>query len=104
MSLDHRERRATSEELHANLERARLTTAEVAQALGRDPVRVQAAMDVAGARPEDVWLVRDFVDRAVRAAGATPTPYSVLTNGARAAASAWFALADVDDVMAQAAR
>lgn len=104
MSLNQRERRATSEELHANLRRAALTTAEVAQALDRDPVRVQAALDVAEARPEDVWLVRDFLERAVQAAGATPTPYSVLTNRARAAASTWFPLADADDATEQAAR
>lgn len=88
MSLNRRESRATSLELHTNLELAGLTPYDVAIALGRAPAWVQATLDLAGARPEEVWLLRDYLDRAVRTAAATPVPWSVLTDQARATAQA----------------
>lgn len=104
MSLNHRQRAATREELRENLELSRRSVADAATDLGISSTRVQAALDVAGARPQDVWLVRDYLDRAIRSNGATPRPYSSLTEQMRAAAQAWFPLADIDDVMNGAAR
>ncbi len=104
MSLNNSQRSATREELQTNLDLAGLSRAEVSTALGLSTPRVHAAFNVAGARPEDVWLVRDYLDRTIQAAGATPHAYSSLTEGKRAAAQAWFRLSDVEDVVKRASR
>ncbi|MCO4252152.1 DUF2316 family protein [Pseudarthrobacter raffinosi] len=99
MSLSHYQRAATREELSANLALSGLSVADAAAAVGIGSARVQAALDVAGAQPQDVWLVRDYLDRVIRSNGGTPRTYSSLTEQMRAAAQAWFPLTDVDDVM-----
>ena len=45
-----------------------------------------------GARPADVWAVRDLLEEAALHAGAEPVPYTHLPEGARAAAEGWFRL------------
>lgn len=104
MSLNRRERQATSSELRANLDLSGQTPDDLAHALGRSAAEIQGVFDLADVAPADVWLVRDALDRAVRATGATPAPWSVLTDQARTAAQQWFVLADVDDVLARGAR
>ena len=104
MSLNRSERAATRDELRANLDLSGLTANEVAAGIGLEIERVRDALEVAGARPADVWLVRDYLDREVRAAGAVPKPYSSLTENMRASAQAWFAIADVDEVAARSGR
>ncbi|SNT00422.1 hypothetical protein SAMN05421642_10835 [Rhodococcoides kyotonense] len=96
MSLTKRERAATSNELHANLVRSGLSQSELAAKLEIVEQRVNAVLALDGARPEDVWLVRDYLDRAIRSAGLTPQPYSKLTEAMRAAAKSWFPLTDVE--------
>ena len=39
-----------------------------------------------------VWLLRDYLEQRVRAAGGTPAPYTVLTEQARPLADHWFGL------------
>jgi len=104
MSLNRSERSATQEELHSNLALSGLSLPDIAVDLGMSGSRVEAAFAVAEARPEDVWFVRDYLDRVIRAGGATPRPYSSLTEQMRAAARVWFRLTDVEDVVNGAER
>ncbi|RRQ29260.1 DUF2316 family protein [Rhodococcus sp. Eu-32] len=79
MSLSKRERTATSNELHANLVLSGLSPTDVAGKLDIDEQRITAALALERARPEDVWLVRDYLDHAIKSAGLTPQQYSKLT-------------------------
>ena len=99
MALNKRERAATSEELHANLDLAGLGIADLEKALGMDDERIEGALGVTGADPIDVWLVRDYLERAVIERGGKPRAFSVLTPAARVAAEKWFALYDLDEVL-----
>ncbi|AMM22614.1 hypothetical protein AX769_20960 (plasmid) [Frondihabitans sp. PAMC 28766] len=98
MSLNRSEQAQTRDELHANLRLSRFTLEEVGRALGWDTIQTTSALDVAGTDPRDVWLVRDYLDRVVAAAGLIPLPYSTLTEHARSNAEAWFGLYDVDTI------
>ncbi|GAA4682744.1 DUF2316 family protein [Frondihabitans cladoniiphilus] len=104
MSLTTRTQAATREELATNLSLAGETPDEIATKIGLSEARVLAALDVAGARPEDVWLVRDYLDHVISEAGGTPRPYSSLSEQMRAAAENWFPLVDVDQAMREATR
>lgn len=104
MSLNRRQQAATRDELAANLELAGVKPTDVAAALGLAEGRVEAALAVIEARPQDVWLVRDYLDRVIRSHGSTPRPYTSLSENMRAAAHAWFALVDVDQAMKEATR
>ena len=104
VSLNHSERCDTRAELEENLTLSGLATDDVAHALGWPADRVHTALQVAGAPPRDVWLVRDFLDRAVRAAGRTPRGWSSLTEQMRSAADTWFGLLDLDEVLHVARR
>jgi hypothetical protein len=99
MTLDPREQDSTRNELAANLELAQTTPARTASAVGLSPARIHAALAVAGARPEDVWLVRDYFEHLIRSRGQTPVPYSKLPESMRASAKAWFPLVDIDQVV-----
>lgn len=101
VSLNKSQRAATHDELQANLALSGLSALSISTDLGLDASRVRAALDVTGARPADVWLVRDYLDRLIRSAGATPRAYSSLTEQNRTAAQAWFSLSDIDDVLKQ---
>jgi len=104
MSLDQRQTAATRDELAINLARSGQTSGGLADVTGLDRSHVRAALQVDGARPEDVWLVRDYLDRVIRSNGGTPLPYSTLTEQARAAARVWFPLRDIDAVLNGSAR
>ncbi len=104
MSLKDSERSDTRAELAGNLTLSGLASDDIAHALGWPDGRVRTALEVAEAPPRDVWLVRDFLDRAVRAAGLTPCGWSSLTEQMRSAADAWFGLLDLDEVLDGAAR
>lgn len=93
MSLHREETARTSRELTANLHRTGLSAETVAETLGFTGDQLDRTLRVtAAADPADVWLLRDFLDRAVRDQGARPQPWTVLTDSARAAASRWFSL------------
>ncbi|MDF8266128.1 DUF2316 family protein [Luteipulveratus flavus] len=93
MSLDHDERERTRRELRANLELSGLDRQAVASALDLTTDRLDATLDVTPtSRPADVWLLRDFLDRAIRDQGGEPHPWSVLTDDGRRRAARWFRL------------
>lgn len=104
MSLNNRQIAATRAELAANLALSGLSKTDIAATLRLDGRRVQAAIDVSGAQPEDVWLVRDYLDRVIRSTGSVAQQYTALTEGARTAAQSWFPLANIDAIMDGAAR
>lgn len=64
--------------------------------MGLPQARVDAALAVTRARPEDVWLVRDHLEHVLRSRNVTPVPYSKLSESMRVAAQAWFPLVDFD--------
>lgn len=99
MSLNRRQTATTREELRINRQLSGLSADAIASALGLTPERVQSSLDVSGAAPQDVWLVRDFVELTIRRAGDTPHPYTSLMESARAAAEGWFPLRDVEAVV-----
>lgn len=99
MSLDQRQTAATRDELAINLARSGQTVGGIAGVTRLGRSRVQAALAVDGAQPQDVWLVRDYLHRVICLASGTPHPYSTLTGQARAAAQAWFPLRDIDEVL-----
>lgn len=98
MSLDAEELSRTRAELAANLARTSLTPAEVAADLAFDEARLdEARLDAAlnateSGDPSDVWLLRDYLEHAVRDAGGEPVPFTVLTSQSRRMAERWFAL------------
>lgn len=96
MSLNTREQNATRAELNANLELAQLRPDDIAAAVGLPLAHINEALAVSGARPEHVWLVRDYLELTLQSLGRRPHPYSKLTEPMRAAARAWFPLVDVE--------
>jgi hypothetical protein len=83
----------TRAELRANLERTGLTEAQVLADLRWSAERLDAALHATGsADPVDVWELRDYLERAVRDAGGTPVPFTILTAGNRLRARMWFRL------------
>jgi len=93
MSLDRAELVRTRTELAANLDLTGLTREQVAADLGYDATRLSAALEPDGSGdPVDVWQLRDYLDQAVRDAGATPVPFTVLTERSRVMAGTWFRL------------
>lgn len=93
MSLSTEQRHATAEELHANLRLAGVTQSHLCADTDLDEHEFREAMHVSSrSRPEHVWSIRDRLVVLVRAAGKQPVPFTVLTEGARAAASVWFPL------------
>jgi hypothetical protein len=92
VSLTNAEQRATADELRANLELSGLTSEQVATDLSLTVKQLDAIFAVKRARPEDVWWLRDYLERAVRDAGREPHPYTSLTPEMRGAAAAWFPL------------
>lgn len=99
MSLNRTERSDTRDELNANLALSGLTPDDIASALEWNPARTNAALSVTGAEPRDVWLVRDYLEVIITAAGQIPLPYSSLTVEMRSAADSWFGLVAVADVV-----
>ena len=94
MSLDAQEIAVTRDELAANLALSGLTRAEVAADLRLSPARLDSTVAVDDADPADVWLLRDYLEQAVRDAGRSPVPFTVLTPRSRRLARAWFTLRD----------
>ncbi|HEV2637339.1 MAG TPA: DUF2316 family protein [Actinocrinis sp.] len=94
MSLNQEELNRTRAELQANFELSGVTLDDLRDDLdfSTEQLTDTLAMD-GGSKPEDVWLLRDHLEDLVRDEGRTPVPYTVLTEGARAAASVWFPLA-----------
>ncbi|QMU69930.1 DUF2316 family protein [Streptacidiphilus sp. P02-A3a] len=93
MSLNPEERRRTSAELRANLRLSGAETDRLAEQLGFTAERLENTLALDGrSAPVDVWLLRDCLEDLVRARGASPAPYSVLTDRARRAAAVWFPL------------
>jgi hypothetical protein len=91
MSLTFAHRKATSTELQTNLALSGLTPATVERELGLTHEQFEDVLHVSmHAKPHEVWLLRDFLDLAVREAGHEPAPYSVLTPEMREAARRWF--------------
>lgn len=93
MSLNQEELRRTSAELRGNLELSGLTGAVVAADLGftadqlEDLLALQESQD-----PVNVWLLRDYLEQAVRDTGREPQPFTVLTTRNRRMARMWFRL------------
>jgi hypothetical protein len=93
MSLNPEQREGTRRELRSNLELCGLAPGSIAAELGFSDSRLEATLDVEpDSDPVDVWILRDFLENAVRAVGGTPERYSVLTEPARADAQRWFGL------------
>ncbi|WP_062385113.1 DUF2316 family protein [Demequina iriomotensis] len=93
MSLTRTEIARTGLELTANLERSGLSRATAAIDLGFSERRLAETLAVGPASdPVDVWLLRDYLDRAIREHGDEPAPWNVLTEAAHTQASRWFAL------------
>ena len=91
--LNAEECRRTSDELTRNLSVSGLTPAEVAADLEYSPRRLASTLAVDGpSDPVDVWQLRDYLEQAVRDAGQTPVPFTVLTERSRSSAVSWFHL------------
>ena len=93
MSLNQAELMRTRTELAANFDLTGLSHEQVAADLGYDTARLRAALEPDGSGdPVDVWQLRDYLDQAVRDAGRTPVPFTVLTERSRLRARMWFHL------------
>ncbi|WP_062460928.1 DUF2316 family protein [Demequina soli] len=93
MSLTRTEVARTGRELAANLERSGITREQAADDLGFSARRLTETLRVGPASdPADVWLLRDYLDRAIRERGDIPQAWTVLTDEARLRAARWFAL------------
>lgn len=93
MSLNLMQMRRASAELRANLDRSGLTPLEVQTDLGFTAVRLRRALHMRpGTNGSDIWLLRDYLEQAVRDSGGNPVPYTVLTEESRKQARTWFTL------------
>ncbi|MGC4960852.1 DUF2316 family protein [Gordonia sp. DT101] len=93
MSLNEAERRRTSEELRRNAELTGLTHAAMAADLGFTSDHLYGLLELSGSQnPVDVWMVRDYLEQAVRDAGREPESFTVLTPQSRRMARMWFRL------------
>lgn len=91
MSLTGAERARTVQELRANLALSGFDHAQLIAATGFTERRLTTTLALEpGCDPVDVWRLRDVLEQAVRAAGGTPVPYTVLTERARRKARGWF--------------
>ncbi len=82
----------TVDELKANLAASTLTLTEVAHDLSFTTDDIRAVLDVDHVDPADVWLLRDYLEQAVRDRGDQPTAFTVLTESNRRRARSWFLL------------
>jgi len=79
MTLDAQQRQKTSEELISNFELSGLSNDEVQQDLGFTAAQLDETLRVGpGSSRQDVWRLRDYVDRKVLETGEQPFPYSLL--------------------------
>ncbi|MCM3820758.1 DUF2316 family protein [Streptomyces albidoflavus] len=93
MSLNDEQRARTAEELQANLRLSGADPEEARRDLEFTTRQWDDTLNVReGARPQDVWLLRDHLEALAERAGAIPVPYTVLTRRARLAAALWFPL------------
>jgi hypothetical protein len=93
MSSNGELREGVRRELGRNLELCKVTPAAIALELGFTEARLAAALEAStDSDPADVWILRDFLEKAVREGGGTPERYSVQTETARADAQRWFGL------------
>jgi len=96
MALSTDELGRTRSELRANLILTDLTNAQVATDLDWSPERLVAALQATTASdPVDVWQLRDYLELAIRDAGRSPVPFTVLTAGNRNLVRRWFRLRKV---------
>ena len=93
MTLNAEQREGTRGELGHNLGLSELTPESIAAELGFTPERLASTLEVSeSSDPVDVWMLRDFLEDAVRRAGGRPVRYTVLTETSRADAQRWFGL------------
>ncbi|NDZ92914.1 DUF2316 family protein [Streptomyces sp. SID6673] len=93
MSLDDAQRRRTSDELRRNADLCGLTHGAMAADLGFTTDHLREVVALSGPQdPVDVWLLRDYLEQAVRDAGRDPEPFTVLTPASRRMARMWFRL------------
>lgn len=96
MTLKPAEREATSEQLAASLELSGLSREQVREDLGFTDDELDAALELRElVDPVDVWVLRDYLELAVREAGADPVAFTVLTEEARTQAYQWYVLREV---------
>ena len=94
MTLKPAERQATSEQLTANLGLSGLTRQQVCEDLDFSDDELEASLELRElVDPVDVWVLRDYLELAVRQAGAEPVAYTVLTEEARTEAYKWYVIA-----------
>ena len=88
MSLNGTDRAQASQELMASYNLAGLSRDEIQHDLGFTPQQLERALAVRPTSdPAQMWLLRDYLDRAIRDRGRKPAGYTVLTDTARVAAS-----------------
>lgn len=93
MTLKRAERQATSEQLAANLALSGLTRGQVCEDLDFSDAELEAALELRElVDPVDVWVLRDYLELAVRQSGGEPVEYTVLTEEARTEAYKWYVL------------
>ncbi|MDQ4490200.1 DUF2316 family protein [Sinomonas sp. ASV486] len=93
MSLTSAQRRQTSTDLAENLRRSGIPRGTVETDLGWTRERFDATLAVGSdVSPVDVWALRDYLDAALREDPDEAARWTVLTDRARTAATAWFPL------------
>jgi hypothetical protein len=84
MSLNAAQQARTSQELYANLELSGLTAEAVRADLQFTAHQLDETLELGpDSRPNDVWQLRDYLEQTILARGATPVPFSVLTESMR---------------------
>ncbi len=83
MSLTQAEQIATRQELRANFDLAGVTLAQAAQDLQTTPAHVAAVLELNVATIEEPWILRNYLNQQMIAAGQTPLPYSRLNGSPR---------------------
>ena len=81
MPLDDAQRAQTAQELRANFRLTGLTPEQVEHDLHLTGIELDATFDLSpDADPAAVWQLRDYLAHSLEESGATPQPYSYLTE------------------------
>ncbi|WP_057915933.1 DUF2316 family protein [Peribacillus muralis] len=79
MSLNHAQRKQTSEELKVNYEISGLTSEDIQADLGFSVKQLEETLNIGpSSQGEAVWMLRDYLEEKIKEQGKEPHPYSIL--------------------------
>lgn len=99
MSLNKAQLEVTARELQQNFAESGLTLDQLSVLTRLPTKRLEKIMTLRGLGldPVETWMVRDYLESAVKRNGGTFTPFTYLSDANRSAAEGWFGIKDYRD-------